>query len=128
MRTLLLAAVCASAAALAQPSTEEITGRYSNVRVVEGTGAIVGVELLVLSGGAGMSVMVRSSDETSGAPMLLRLDVRGNDIEFAVPASCPCGLQEGRYHGTVSEAGITLNGPSSFGQRFLARSGYLRER
>lgn len=114
--------------AFSQPPPGDLAGRYSSLRMDEESGNVVGVEMVVLRGGGGLSAVVRGGEGAPGAPLVVRLDVSGNDIEFAVPTACSCGLQAGRYRGTVSEAGVTLNGPSSFGQRFLPRSGYLRSR
>jgi hypothetical protein len=104
-----------------QPIAKELTGIFSTLRVSERSGDVEGVEVFVVGGGLGLSVVVQGSEGAPGVPLVLNPQIRGNEIEFQVPRSCPCGLQEGRYRGTVTSSGITLNGPANFGQRFLPR-------
>jgi hypothetical protein len=87
---------------------ESPTGIYSTFRISPRSGDIVGMEIIVLRGTGALHAVVQASEGAPGTPLIVPLDVKGNDLLFSIPVACSCGLAQGSYAATVSKAGLEL--------------------
>ena len=108
--------------AATQPGSQGVTGIFSTFRVSERSGDIVGMELMLLGGADGLYAVVQGSEGAPGTPVVVRVAVRGDTIEFEVPVSCPCGMLDGTYRGQVDADGIALEGPGNRPVRRIPRT------
>jgi len=89
----------------------KVTGLFSTFDASAKSGDISGAEIHVVPNPAGFSAIVQASEGAPGFPEVIDLNVNGTKIEFSIPENSASGFPPGKYFGTVTRKGLTLNGP-----------------
>lgn len=128
IRTMLLFTLCLTLAPVVlaqkrrgQPAVK-VSGVYDNVTVGKGSGDLEGMQVILVEG-AGQYyaiVQIASGGAELPAPVLVKANVKGTNIDFTVTEPDGQGSQPKKFTGSVTNAGLKLknsDGESSFLKR-----------
>jgi len=118
---MLLTLFLASASLAASPApAARITGTFSSLAYSDESGDLGGTEITIVFGGSAHYAIVQCSEGSPGIPLVVKVQVQGQNVSFTIPKDSSSGCPEATYAGTVSAAG--LQGQfAGFGKRELLK-------
>jgi len=84
----------------------QVTGIYSNLRLIPSEGDVVGTEVFILSSGTAYFVLVQCAEGVLGPPELLPATVEYPTVKFTVPEHTASMCLAGEFEGTLTSRGL----------------------
>ena len=105
------------------PDKSEIIGIYSSFKISSESGDIVGIEINIIPNPIGHSAIIQGSEGAPAFPVVEKLTVSKNNIEFNISENAACGLLPGKYKGVVKSDSLILDGPGPSFKKYNLRKG-----
>jgi hypothetical protein len=106
----LLCLVFASASVAQTVPPVKISGVYDNITVGKESGDLEGMRVIIFEGGGGYYciVQIASGGAELPAPAMVKVNVKGSNIDFTVKEPYGEGSEPVKFSGSVTAAGLRL--------------------